>query len=110
MIYELNKILKQLDSQNEYALSPQDMNHSLYWIWVAKNTKLKDLESFLRPLRSEHARFDIFINGQYISEKDYVMEGYNADILVKFKKANFVNAYNINVTDNIVMIGDFEIL
>jgi hypothetical protein len=110
MIYDLNKILKQIEDQNEYSLTPQDMNHPLYWVWVAKNTKLKDLESFLRPLRSEHARFDIFINGQYISEKDYVMEGYNADILVKFKKINFVNAYNITENDNIVMKGDFEIL
>jgi len=110
MIYDLNKILKQIEAQNEYTLTPMDMNHSLYWVWVAKNTKLKDLESFLRPLRSEHARFDIFINGQYISEKDYVMEGYNADILVKFKKENFVNPYNITDNDNIVMKGDFEIL
>ena len=110
MIYDLNKILKQIEDQNEYALIPMDMNHPLYWIWVATNTKLKDLESFLRPLRREHARFDIFINGQYISEKDYVMEGYNADILVKFKKENFINAYNITTNDNIVMKGDFEIL
>ena len=110
MIFDLNKILRQIEEPDEFTLTPMDMNNSLYWIWVATNTKLKDLESFLRPLRSEHARFDIFINGQYISEKDYVMEGYNADILVKFKKANFVNAYNITENDNIVMKGDFEIL
>ena len=108
MIFDLNKILRQIEEQDEFTLTPMDMNHSLYWIWVAKNTKLKDLESFLRPLRNEHARFDIFINGQYISEKDYVMEGYNADILVKFKKANF--SWSIDETDNIVMKGDFEIL
>ena len=110
MIFDLNKILRQIEEPDEFTLTPMDMNNSLYWIWVATNTKLKDLESFLRPLRREHARFDIFINGQYISEKDYVMEGYNADILVKFKKANFVNAYNITENDNIVMKGDFEIL
>ena len=110
MIFDLNKILRQIEEPDEFTLTPMDMNHPLYWIWVATNTKLKDLESFLRPLRSEHARFDIFINGQYISEKDYVMEGYNADILVKFKKASFVNAYDITTNDNIVMKGDFEIL
>ena len=110
MIFDLNKILRQIEEPDEFTLTPMDMNNSLYWIWVATNTKLKDLESFLRPLRNEHARFDIFINGQYISEKDYVMEGYHADILVKFKKANFVNAYNITENDNIVMKGDFEIL
>jgi len=108
MIFDLNKILRQIEEPDEFTLTPMDMNHSLYWIWVATNTKLKDLESFLRPLRNEHARFDIFINGQYISEKDYEMEGYNADILVKFKKANF--DYTLDETDNIVMKGDFEIL
>ena len=108
MIFDLNKILRQIEEPDEFTLTPMDMNHSLYWIWVAENTKLKDLESFLRPLRREHARFDIFINGQYISEKDYEMEGYNADILVKFKKANF--DYTLDETDNIVMKGDFEIL
>lgn len=108
MIFDLNKILRQIEEPDEFTLTPMDMNHSLYWIWVATNTKLKDLESFLRPLRREHARFDIFINGQYISEKDYEMEGYNADILVKFKKANF--DYTLDETDNIVMKGDFEIL
>lgn len=110
MIFDLNKILKQIEEPDEFTLTPMDMNHPLYWIWVAQNTKFKDLESFLRPLRREHARFDIFINGQYISEKDYVMEGYNADILVKFKKASFANAYDIAENDNIVMKGDFEIL
>ena len=108
MIFDLNKILRQIEEPDEFTLTPMDMNNSLYWIWVATNTKLKDLESFLRPLRREHARFDIFINGQYISEKDYEMEGYNADILVKFKKANF--SWSIHETDNIVMKGDFEIL
>ena len=108
MIFDLNKILRQIEEPDEFTLTPMDMNNSLYWIWVATNTKLKDLESFLRPLRREHARFDIFINGRYISEKDYEMEGYNADILVKFKKANF--DWIIDETDNIVMKGDFEIL
>ena len=93
MIFDLNKILRQIEEQDEFTLTPMDMNHPLYWIWVAKNTKLKDLESFLRPLRNEHARFDIFINGQYISEKDYVMEGYNADIFVKFKNNGIIALY-----------------
>ena len=42
MIYDLNKILKQIEEQDEYTLTPKDMNHPLYWVWVATNTKLKD--------------------------------------------------------------------
>jgi hypothetical protein len=74
MIRDLKKILIQMNEPNEISLVPFDMVHPLYWIWKAPNTSLKDLYSFLHKLRPEHARFDIFINGQYISEKDYVME------------------------------------
>ena len=50
------------------------MNHSVYWIWKLENAKLKDLDLNLRKFRPEHARFDIFINGQYILENDYDIE------------------------------------
>ena len=35
---------------------------------------MKDLDLNLRTFGPEHARFDIFINGQYILENDYVFE------------------------------------
>ena len=49
---------------------------------------LKDLDLKLREFRPEHARFDIFINGQYILEQDYIFEQVGPDILIKFKKAD----------------------
>ena len=106
MIYDLNKILKQIEEQDEYTLTPKDMNHPLYWIWVATNTKLKDLESFLRSLRREHARFDIFINGQFILERDYIFEQVNNDFHVSFIKANF--QYELENTDDIKLEGDID--
>ena len=71
---DLENILKQVHEPDEYKLIPHDMNHSLYWIWKLENAKLKDLDINLRSFRPEHARFDIFINGQYILENDYVFK------------------------------------
>ena len=74
---DLKNILEQVHEPDEYKLIPHDMNHSLYWIWKLENAKLKDLDVNLRSFRPEHARFDIFINGQYILEVDYVFEDYS---------------------------------
>ena len=65
-IKDLKKILKQVHEPDEYQLTPENMNHPLYWIWKLANGRMKDLDTLLRGFRPEHARFDIFINGQYI--------------------------------------------
>jgi hypothetical protein len=84
------------------------MNHPLYWIWKIQNAKMKDLNLNLRPFRKEHARFDIFINGQYILEKDYIAEQSGKDFHVKFIKANFAGVYNLEVDDSIKIEGDID--
>jgi hypothetical protein len=101
---DLQKILKQVHSPNEYSMIPHDLEHPKYWIWKVENGKLSDLNLNLMKLRNEHARFDIFINGQYILEKDYIFEQKGKDLLVKFKKSNF--PYVISSTDNIKLEGD----
>jgi hypothetical protein len=108
MIKELQKILKQVHEYDEYRMVPHNMNHPLYWIWKIQNAKMKDLNLNLRPFRKEHARFDIFINGQYILEKDYIAEQSGKDFHVKFIKANFVGAYNLEVDDSIKIEGDID--
>lgn len=110
MINELNKILKQVHEPDEYRLIPHDMNHRNYWIWKIENVKMKDLNLNLRPFRKEHARFDIFINGQYILEKDYVFEQVGKNFHVKFIKANFAGAYNLSVNDDIKLEGDLDLV
>ena len=35
-------------------------------------------------------RFDIFINGQYILEKDYIREQVGTELHIKFKKASIL--------------------
>jgi hypothetical protein len=110
MIKELQKILKQVHEYDEYRMVPHNMNHPLYWIWKIQNAKMKDLNLNLRPFRKEHARFDIFINGQYILEKDYIAEQSGKDFHVKFIKANFAGAYNIEVDDSIKIEGDIDLV
>src|SRR6056300_2102939 len=108
MIKDLQKILKQVHDPNEYQLVSHDLNHPLYWIFKAENVKLKHLELKLREFRKEHARFDIFINGQYILEKDYITAHNGKDFLVKFLKSNF--PYVLEASDNIKIEGDIDLV
>ena len=109
MIKELNKILRQVHEPDEYQLMPHNMTHPLYWIWKIENAKMKDLNLNLRPFRKEHARFDIFINGQYILEKDYIAEQSGKDFHIKFIKANFAGAYDLYENDVIKLEGDIDL-
>ena len=104
---DLQDILKQVHEPDEYGLVAENMNHSLYWVWKLENAKLKDLDLNLRNKRPEHARFDIFINGQYILEDDYLFEVFGKDIHINFKKSNF--GYTLQTTDDIKIEGDVQV-
>jgi hypothetical protein len=67
---------------------------------------MKDLNINLRPFRKEHSRFDIFINGQYILERDYIFDQVNNDFRVYFIKENF--EYQLEDTDDIKLEGDVD--
>ena len=105
---DLENILRQVHEPDEYKLVAHDMNHSVYWIWKLENAKLKDLDVNLRVFRPEHARFDIFINGQYILEKDYIHGHVNNDLQIKFKRVNF--GFEIESDDEIKVEGDIELI
>ncbi len=104
---DLVKILAQVHEPDEYQLAVHDMNHEHYWIWKLPNGKMKDLELEIREKRPEHARFDIFINGQYVLEDDYTFEHSGKDLLVKFKKSNF--GYSLEIDDDIKIEGDIQV-
>jgi len=106
MIKDLQKLLKQVHDPNEIQLVADNLEHPLYYIFKGENIKLKDLDIKLRPFRKEHARFDIFINGQFILERDYIFEQSGKNLLVKFIKANF--PYNLSSSDEIKLEGDVE--
>jgi len=107
-IKDLQKLLKQVHDPNEYDLVSHDLNHPTYWYFKVENAMMKDLDIKLRPFRKEHSRFDIFINGQYILEKDYIFEQVGKDLMVKFIKANF--PYSLSDSDEIKLEGDVESL
>ena len=107
-IKDLKKILEQVHEPDEYQLIPHDLAHPLYWVWKIENAKMKDLNSFLRPFRKEHARFDIFINGQYILEKDYIFEQSGKNLHIKFKRSNF--PFNLVSSDDIKLEGDIDLI
>ncbi len=105
-IKDLANILAQVHEPDEYKLVAHDLEHPTYYIWKLDNVKMKDLKLFLRPFRKEHARFDIFINGQYILEDDYIAEHSGNNLFIKFKKSNFNFAIVSN--DDIKVEGDIE--
>ena len=107
MIKELKLLLNQIHEPDEFLLENYDGGHPVYHIWILRNAKFKDLHSNLRRERPEHARFDVFVNGQWILEQDYILEQQNKDILVKFIKANF--DYILEADDKITIVGDVEI-
>lgn len=107
-IKDLRKILEQVHEFDEYQLTPVDLTHPNYFIWKAPGVKMKDLNLNLRKNRKEHSRFDIFINGQFILERDYITEQKNNDFLVKFVRANF--PYNLESDDDIKIEGDIELV
>lgn len=106
MIKDLQKLLKQVHDPNEIQLSSHNLEHPLYFIFKGENIKLKDLDIKLRPFRKEHARFDIFINGQFILERDYIVEQDGKNLLVKFIKNNF--PFDLSASDEIKLEGDVE--
>lgn len=106
MIHDLEKILKQIHELNEYELVPHNLTGSIYYVYKLENVKVKDLENFLRHLRPEHARFDVFINGQYIPSKDYVTETISNTLYIKFIKENI--PYTLDESYTIKVEGDLE--
>lgn len=105
-IKDLKKILEQVHEFDEYRLVAHNLTHPEYFVWKLENAKMKDLKSFLRPFRKEHARFDIFINGQYILERDYIREQKGNTLFINFIKANF--PYTLRASDDIKLEGDVD--
>ncbi len=104
---DINRYLNQRHEPEEYHLAPYDLLHSLYWIWILRNAVISDLAPHLRKNVKEHARFDVFVNGQFIGPRDYIIEQSGGDIIVKFKRSNF--NYVLENTDSIKMSGDFHL-
>ena len=113
-ITDLKTIMKEVNEPNEFELFQLDPNHPYYWIYKVENVRIKTISPVISELRKAHARFDVFINGLFISNNDYILEESGNDFIIKFKKANFPeydrfgNVYQLDETDEVKAKGDLE--
>jgi hypothetical protein len=110
----LKSIMKEVNEPNEFELESFDLEHPYYWIFRVKGVRVKTLFPQLEDYRRPSARFDVFINGLFIRDIDYIFEMVENDFYVKFKRDNFPefdrfgDPYTINNTDEIKINGDVE--
>jgi hypothetical protein len=113
-IKQLKNIMKEINEPNEFELFPHDLIHPFYWIFKVENVRVKTLFSKLEQIRKPSARFDVFINGLFISDNDYNFEQIQNDFYISFKRSNFPeldrfgNPYTIDEMDEVKINGDVE--
>ena len=113
-VKQLKNIMKEINEPNEFELFSFDLAHPFYWIFKIDGVRLKTLYSELVDLRKPSARFDVFINGLFISENDYIFEQKGNDFYLKFIRERFPvldrfgNPYEIDDTDEVKINGDVE--
>lgn len=113
-ITELKSLMKEINEPNEFILEKAEFENPLYWLYIGRGIRLKTLKFDLSSVRSRTARFDIFINGLFISSNDYRVEEYENDIYIKFMRNmfppfdRFGNIYELELIDEIKIRGDIE--
>ena len=113
-ITDLKNIMKEINEPNEYELFVDNLAHPYYWIFKVDGVRLKTLNSKLEQYRKPSARFDVFINGLFISENDYIFENKGNNFYIKFIKERFPefdrfgNPYTIDENDEVKINGDVE--
>jgi hypothetical protein len=113
-VTQLKNLLKEINAPNEFIAEALDKTHPLYWIFVIKNVRVNSIAPSMEEFRKHKARFDVFINGLFIADVDYIIQHIDNDLIIKFKKGNFPpldrfgNPYDIEDTDEVKIIGDVE--
>lgn len=106
--------MKEINEPNEFELFSAQIDDPRYWIYKGENIRVKTLFSKLEEFRKPSARFDVFINGLFISENDYIFEQKENDFYIKFIKDRFPsndrfgNEYILEESDEVKIIGDVE--
>jgi hypothetical protein len=109
----LKNIMKQVNEPNEFELFFH-ADEPFYWVYKVDGVRVKDLYKTIVELRRPTARFDVFVNGLFISENDYIFDQLGNDFYIKFIKANFPefdrfdNPYILNEEDEVKIEGDVE--
>jgi hypothetical protein len=110
----LKNIMKEVNEPNEFELFADNLEHPYYWIFKVDGVRVKTLAPQIEHLRKPSARFDVFINGLFISENDYIFDNKQNNFYIKFIKEKFPefdrfgNVYQIDETDEIKINGDLE--
>ena len=110
----LKNIMKEVNEPNEFELFADNLEHPYYWIFKVDGVRVKTLAPQSEHLRKPSARFDVFINGLFISENDYIFDNKQNNFYIKFIKAKFPefdrfgDVYQIDETDEIKINGDLE--
>ena len=110
----LKDIMKQVNEPNEFELTAYDLTHPFYWIYKVNNVRIKTLYAPLEKFRKPSARYDVFINGLFIKEDDFILEGEGNGLVIKFIKSQFPelerfgNPYILDETDEVKIKGDIE--
>lgn len=86
-IKDLHQIMTEVNAPNEYVLIAYDLNDVDYWIYHKPGIAVREISARIQDYRQ--SKFDVFIDGLYISDDDYVTEQTDTDFFVKFKRANF---------------------
>jgi len=113
-IRQLKNIMKEVNEPNEFFLDAFDLQHPLYWVFKVDGVRVKTLFPKLEGIRKPDARFDVFINGLFISGNDYLYENEGNIFYIKFLRSNFPqfdrfgNIYSLEETDEIKISGDVE--
>jgi hypothetical protein len=113
-IRDLKNIMKEINEPNEYELFSVDLTHPYYWIFKVDDVRIKTIFPNIKELRKPSARFDVFINGLFIAQNDYIFEPNDNNFIIKFIKNNFPefdrfgNPYVIDDTDEVKIKGDIE--
>ena len=117
-IQDLKEIMMQINEPNEFELVAHDLQHPYYWIYKVENVRVKSIFSKLEPLRLFSSRFDVFINGLFIADVDYIYDQIGNDFYIKFIRNNFppvvLNSgvpgtpYELDETDEVKIKGDIE--
>jgi hypothetical protein len=109
----LKKVMNQINEPNEFELFFH-ADEPYYWVYKVDGVRVKDLYKTLVDLRKPTARFDVFVNGLFIRDIDYVFEQIENDFYIKFIKTQFPpfdrfgNVYTINTNDEVKINGDVE--
>jgi hypothetical protein len=113
-ITDLKNIMKEVNSPNEYTAVLVDTNHTLYWIWKFENVRIKTISPVIDEYRKNSARYDVFVNGLFISDDDYIVEGIDNDLYIRFIRDKFPEfdrfgePYIIGQIDIVKIKGDVE--